>query len=41
MERRKVGLVTPLTDSGRSPLPEMEYGEEVENNEPDANTSLI
>ena len=41
MERRKVGLVTPLTASGRSPLPEMEYGEEVENNEPDTNTSLI
>ena len=41
MERRKVGLVTPFACSERSPLPEMQYGEDIENTEPDSNTSLI
>ena len=41
MERRKLGVVTPLTASGRSPLPEMRYGEEFEDNERVATTSLI
>ena len=39
--RRNIGLVTPLSAFRQSPLPEMEYGEEIEETQTDSNAILL